>query len=89
FTADALSSISTIENVLIEGQGTLKNSVCLTRCFVEFQAERVRLNANNTYIDVKFNTMNIAGLELIGYTDCTNATVSTLFASSVSNVNIG
>ncbi|WP_196300478.1 hypothetical protein, partial [Streptococcus pneumoniae] len=56
---------------------------------VEFQAERVRLNANNTYLDVKFNTMNIAGLELIGYTDCTNATVSNLFASSVSNVNLG
>jgi hypothetical protein len=56
---------------------------------MEFQAERVRTNTNNTYFDVKFNTMNIAGLELVGYTDCTNATVSNLFASAVSNVNIG
>jgi hypothetical protein len=89
FTADALSNVSIVENVLVEGQATLKNSVCLTRCFVEFQAERVRTNANNTYLDVKFNTVNIAGLELIGYTSSTNATVSNLFASSVSNVNIG
>lgn len=89
FTADALNNFTVVTMCSAEGQGTLAGSVVITRGLVEFQAERVRTNANKTYIDTSFNTVDLAGIDLVTYTSSTSATVNNLFASAVSNVNIG